>query len=61
MIVLNKYSDIYKVANNTREFIINVSKLSIKQRLRVIDFLCGLSFINGSLKKLDVNTYKCIY
>ena len=61
MIVLNKYSDIYKVANNKREFIINVSKLSIKQRLRVIDFLCGLSFINGSLKKLDVNTYKCIY
>lgn len=61
MIVLNKYSDIYDIAKNERKFIVNISKLPIKQRLRVVDFLCGLSYINGSLIKLNSDTYKCIY
>ena len=61
MIILNNYSDIYDIAKEEREFIVNISKLPIKQRLRVVDFLCGLSFINGSLEKINADTYKCIY
>ena len=37
-----------------------LSKLDIKQRLRVIDFLSGLSFKNGSLEKLNNYTFDVV-
>ena len=61
MIIIKKFNDIYDVVKREREFIVDISKLSIKQRLRIIDFLCGLTFINGTLEKINANTYKCIY
>lgn len=61
MIILNKYSDIYSIVKKEKEFTINVKNLSIKERLRVIDFLSGLTFNNGYIRKIDVDTFKCSY
>ena len=57
MFILKKYQDIYDIAKNENSFIVDLSKLDIKQRLRVIDFLLGLSFKNGSLEKLNNYTF----
>ena len=61
MILLNKYSDIYDIAKKEREFTINLKNLSVKERLRVIDFLSGLSFNNGYIRKINVDIFKCSY
>lgn len=60
MFILKKYQDIYDIAKNENSFIVDLSKLDIKQRLRVIDFLSGLSFKNGSLEKLNNYTFDVV-
>ena len=60
MFILKKYQDIYDIAKNENSFIVDLSKLDIKQRLRVIDFLLGLSFKNGSLEKLNNYTFDVV-
>lgn len=58
MITINMLNDIYDIAKNNNNFTVNLSKLSIRERLRVIDFLLGLSFKNGTLKKINKDTFK---
>lgn len=58
MITINKYVDIYDIAKNNNDFIINLSNLSIRERLRVIDFLSGLIFKHGKIEKLSSDTFK---
>ena len=61
MITINKLNDIYDIVKVNDSFTINLSNLSIKERLRVIDFLLGITFKNGLLKKIDKDTFKvCI-
>ena len=58
MITINKLNDVYDIAKYNDCFIVNLSNLSLNNRLRVIDFLFGISFKNGSLKKIDKDTFK---
>lgn len=52
--IIEKYSDIEKIEDN---MIVDLSKLEPKIAIRVIDFLNGLTFKNGSLKKLESGKY----
>lgn len=51
---IKKYSDLASITDNT---IVDLGKLSSKDRLRVIDFLAGLTFKNGSLIKIECNKF----
>lgn len=42
------------------EFIVDISDASLKLKTRIIDFLAGLTLINGSLKKVSVDTFEVI-
>lgn len=42
------------------EFIVDISDTPLKLKTRIIDFLAGLALINGSLKKVSVDTYEVI-
>lgn len=57
MYTLKNYQDIYDLSKKDGGFIVNLKELDIKARLRVIDFLSGLTFRHGVLKKLDADTY----
>ena len=52
--IIEKYSDIEKIEDN---MIVDLSKLEPKIAIRVIEFLNGLTFKNGSLKKLESGKY----
>ena len=57
MHILKKYQEIYDLCKKEESFIVDLKELDIKARLRVIDFLSGLTFRHGVLKKLDADTY----
>ena len=59
MYILKSYQEIFNIAKQTNEFIIDISELSIKESIRVLDFITGLTF-NGKLEKVDAHTFKCI-
>lgn len=40
------------------DFIIDLNNCNIKERERVIDFFSGLTFLNGSIKKLSCNEFE---
>lgn len=51
-IKMEVYSELEKIKElKENEFIINLEDCSVQQRERIIDFLSGLTFLNGSLKK----------
>ena len=55
---LKRFSDLSKVIKVKEEsIIIDVSLANMKERLRIVDFLCGLTYFNGSLKKLENSKY----
>ena len=47
---IKKYSDLKKVDDN---MIVDITELDFKIARRVIDFLAGLTFKKGSLKKIE--------
>lgn len=55
---LKSYREIFEIAKNNKEFTICLKDLSIKESLRVIDFITGLTFINGKLEKISASTFK---
>lgn len=58
---INTYQDIEKLKNNfENEFIINIEKCDLKTKERIIDFLSGLVFLKGSLKKISKDEYKVV-
>ncbi len=60
-IEIEKYQDIEKLRNNLEnEFIVNLEKSDLKNRTRIIDFLGGMIFQKGSLKKLNKDEYEVI-
>ena len=58
MIKLKKYVDIFEVINNYNCFTIDLSDLSIRDSLRVIDFLTGIVCKSGSIYKINRYQYK---
>ena len=58
---LKRFSDLSKVLKKDDECItIDLSDASMKEHLRIIDFLCGLTYFNGHLNKLERNIYQVI-
>ncbi len=58
-IELEKYSDIEKLRNNLdKNCTINLSHCHPKVKLRIIDFLSGLVFFKGMLKKINKDEYQ---
>ena len=58
MITISKYNDIYDIAKISNNFIINLSNLSIKDKIRTIDFLTGLTIKKGSIVKISSSVFK---
>ena len=48
------YNDLRKVSDNT---IVDLSSLSSRDFIRVVDFLAGLTYKKGSLTKLEKNKF----
>ena len=60
-IKLKKYQDIENLKNDLEnEFIINLEECDKKARVRIIDFLSGLAFQKGSLKKINKDEFQVI-
>lgn len=60
-IKLTKYQDIEKLKNNLEnKFLINLEECDAKTRIRIIDFLSGLVFQKGTLKKISKKEYEVI-
>ncbi len=58
-VVIEKYEDMEQLKNHLEnDWIVNLEKCDIKTRRRVIDFLSGFAFLNGSLKKLNKDEYE---
>lgn len=58
-IKMNVYSELEKIKElKENEFIVNLEDCSMSQRTRIIDFLSGLAFLNGSLKKINANEFE---
>ena len=56
---MNVYSELEKIKElKENEFIVNLEDCSMSQRTRIIDFLSGLAFLNGSLKKINANEFE---
>jgi len=60
MIILGKYDDIFDLVKRENKFIVSLKKLPLKHKLRVIDFLSGLTFTNGTIKKVEVDVFEII-
>ena len=52
--IIEKYSDLEKVEDG---MIVDLTKLSPRMSVRALDFLAGLTFRNGSLKKIEKDKY----
>lgn len=57
MHILKKYQEIYDLCKKEESFIVDLKELDMKSKLRVIDFLSGLTFRHGLLKKISADTY----
>lgn len=58
-IKIDSYSALEKIKElEENEFIINLEDCPINQRKRIVDFLGGLTFLNGSLKKMNSNEFE---
>ena len=57
---LKKYNDIFTIIDNLKEdsVIVDLSELSNRDSLRVLDFLCGITYFNGRLEKLASQKFK---
>lgn len=61
IIKLEKYQDIEKLrVNLENEFVVNLEECDLKGKERIIDFLSGLVFLKGSLKKINKNEYRVV-
>ncbi len=60
-IKLEKYQDIEKLKKYLEcELLINLEDCDAKTKIKIIDFLNGLVFQKGSLKKINRNEYEVI-
>lgn len=59
IIKIKSYDELEELIKEN-EFIVDISDASLNLKKRIIDFLAGLTLINGSLKKVRVDTYEVI-
>lgn len=58
-IKFNAYKELEKIKEiGENEFIINLEDCPINQSRRIIDFFAGLTFLNGSMKKINNYEYE---
>lgn len=59
-IELNKFSELEKLGEILKEnkIVIDLNNCDMKERIRIIDFFAGITFLNGSLEKLSPNEFK---
>lgn len=58
-IKINTYSELEQFKKlNKKEFILDLKDCPANQTERIIDFMCGLTFLNGSMKKLNSCEYE---
>lgn len=58
-IKIDVYGELEKIKEfKENEFIIDLEDCPLKQRERIMDFLSGLTFLNGSLKKLNNHEFE---
>lgn len=56
---MNAYGDLEKIKEiKENEFILDLEDCPLKPRERIMDFLSGLTFLNGSLKKLNNHEFE---
>lgn len=59
IIKINTYGELEKIKEiKEKKFIIDLEDCTSKQCERIIDFMCGLTFLNGSMRKLNKNEYE---
>lgn len=60
-IKINNYNELENLKEiDETEFIVDLSETIVEQKSRIIDFLCGLTFLKGTVKKLERDTYEVI-
>lgn len=62
VIKIKKYSDVNNLNKEIlkRSFTVDLKELQIKEKAKVIDFLNGLTFLNGSIKKINKDQFQII-
>lgn len=58
-IKIKKYEELEKLREENA-FIVDISEASTHLKARIIDFLGGLTLVNGSLKKISNNCYEVV-
>lgn len=56
---IKSYNDIEKLGNLLKEsdLVVDLSECELKTRTRVLDFITGITFYNGSIKKIDKDNF----
>lgn len=58
-IEINSFCELEKIKNlRGGECIVNLCNCSFRERLRIVDFLCGLTFLDGYIRKLSCNEFE---
>ena len=55
------YEELAEVTKHFKNFIIDLKHLNNRDFIRVIDFLTGLTNINGSMKRINKYTFEIKY
>lgn len=55
---INSYNDVEKLAEMLKEKDVVIDLEDCKDRIRVLDFISGITFYNGSVKKLTKDTFE---
>lgn len=61
MIILNSFNELEEIIKTSNEIIFDLNNLSNHDYIKTISFLSGLTYMNGSLIKLQNKVYKVIY
>lgn len=56
---INHYNELEKLKGE-KQFIIDIKDANANIKIRIIDFISGLTFMNGNLKKIEQDTYEVI-
>lgn len=60
-IKINDYNELESIKEiEEKEFIVDLLETMVEQKRRIIDFLCGLTFLNGTFEKIEKDIYKIV-
>lgn len=55
---INSYNDVENIAEILKEKDVVIDLEDCKDRIRVLDFISGITYYNGSVKKLTKDTFE---